>query len=381
MKLIHPIIPENLILARELRNYTGKDFSEIMGVSRTTLSNWENGNRVPDFGTTRKISSKLRVPYAFLTTPQNIAKASEMAMYRTRVAVPKKMKLSFERSMQIYEKVIRITRGYLSLPEYKLENINSNNHSFRVLDDEYIVEKANQVRKYFQLGDGPISNIAALMERAGIQLAYVERPGTGVHALTEKLNDDFFVLLNVSDQSAVRIRFSLAHELGHIILHSGYGENVYNNNELHKRLELEANFFAGCLLLPKDGFLLDVVRPTLGGLIPLKPHWLVSIQTMAVRLNQLNIINGAQETLIFKEISRKYSRQAEPFDFGPNKIKIEKPAMINSAVKFAEKNNLPLLNQLSKCGFTTEYLSDLFPYLVFDENGRKKDIYNGLRVL
>jgi len=50
-------------------------------------------------------------------------------------------------------------------------------------------------------------------------------------------------------------------------------------------------------------------------------------------------------------------------------------------IKFAEKNNLPLLDKLNKCGLATEYLSELFPYLVFDENGRKKDTYNGLRVL
>jgi hypothetical protein len=45
---------------------------------------------------------------------------------------------------------------------------------------------------------------------------------------------------------------------------------------------------------------------------------------------------------------------------------------VSTILNLQKKNNLPLLDKLNKCGLATEYLSELFPYLVFDENGRKK---------
>lgn len=381
MKLINPLIPENLAFARELRGYSKTEFAEIMNNSTGTISNWESGKRSPDFGTIRKIANNLNVTYAFLVTPQKIETITGMSMYRSKAAVPNKIKLSFERTLQEYEKMIRIIGNRVSMPKYKLEDLNIGKTKFQVLNDKSILEKAQAIRDFFDLGNGPISNMAALIERAGIQLIYVKKPGTGVHALTTQINDNYLILLNISDQSAVRVRFSLAHELGHIILHSSYKKEVYNNKELHKRLEAEANYFAGCLLLPEDGFLLDVTRPTLNGLIELKPHWLVSIQTMAVRLNQLNIIDTAQKTLIFKEISRKYSRKEEPFDAGENKIKIEFPSLVNAAIMFAQKNNLSFLKEFMKYGLTTEYLNDIFPYLIINKDDKNIEGKGRLRLI
>lgn len=63
-----------------------------------------------------------------------------------------------------------------------------------------------------------------------------------------------------------RLRFTIAHEIGHSVLHRGYlkkyvsnisDENfdLSNNENWFNRMEIQANKFAACLLMPKESFI------------------------------------------------------------------------------------------------------------------------------
>lgn len=64
-----------------------------------------------------------------------------------------------------------------------------------------------------------------------------------------------------NDQTATRQRFTLAHEFGHYLLHEGISSHADNTFRINYRDgksskasdvdEMEANFFAACLLMPK----------------------------------------------------------------------------------------------------------------------------------
>lgn len=366
------MIPENLTFARQLKGISMVDLSVLLKVSRQAVSNWEKGNRSPDFLTIRKISETLGVSYKFLTTQYSFQAHDSMTLFRSKMAVPKKIKTSFERKIEIYGRLLDDLSRFVTLPSFSLERLLPITPDFCILDDNLIEEKAYDARNSLHITNGPIANVTALLERAGIYIVFVNEPGSGVNALTKMINGRYLILLNIDNQSAVRIRFSLAHELGHILLHSAYSEKVLQNREIYKRLEVEANAFASCFLMPADGFILDVVRPTLGGLTQIKPHWKVAIQAMAVRLFQLGIIDSGQEVLIFKEISRKYSRKAEPYDFGKNKIEIEFPTLINAALIFLNKNAVEYDSLLEKDGFNFSFLMSLFPYLNFEKDRIKE---------
>lgn len=66
------------------------------------------------------------------------------------------------------------------------------------------------------------------------------------------------IYLNETD-SKERKTFTLAHELGHYLLHKGTKFRVdkynYQANTPEAKEETEANFFAACLLMPEDEFL------------------------------------------------------------------------------------------------------------------------------
>lgn len=369
MERLTQLVPENLKFARELSGINITELSEKMGVSRQAISNWENGNRSPNFVTMKRLANILDVPYRFLVSSREETSTDRLALFRSRVAVPKRSKISFEHTLEIYgDVVIRVSR-MVSWPTFSLNKLLTNYKSFRVIDNSEIEKKALEMRDFFNLSDGPILNMTAILERSGINVVFVNRPGLGIDALTKEYKGKFLVLLNIAEQSAVRIRFSLAHELGHILLHSGYDRRLYAKKEIGKRLEVEANTFASCFLMPADGFLLDVTKITLGGLVRLKKHWKVAVQAMAVRLTQLGIIDTEHEVQIFKEISRKYSRKDEPFDRGVGKIEIEYPGLMNSAIKFLddEHRSSKILIELRKDGFDPKFLHGLFPYITFLE--------------
>lgn len=97
------------------------------------------------------------------------------------------------------------------------------------------------------------------------------RPDYGIDALA--LHD--FSQINIDDwqfnYNENRTRFSLAHELGHFVLHKHYVDSLTFNskeewiefilNDLHREpLETQANMFASYLLLPTDDLKIEVER-------------------------------------------------------------------------------------------------------------------------
>lgn len=69
-----------------------------------------------------------------------------------------------------------------------------------------------------------------------------------------KVNEKTQILLNKNESSETRT-FTLAHELGHFLLHPGnhrLDANSYGLDTQESKEEAEANYFAASLLLPKD---------------------------------------------------------------------------------------------------------------------------------
>lgn len=103
-----------------------------------------------------------------------------------------------------------------------------------------------------------------IAEKLGIKLkiAFLAK---GISGMLEKIGDSFLITLNETD-SFTRQRFTLAHELGHYMLHrdlvgSGVDDDCayrstqigkYHNTLIGSAEETEANKFAANLLMPKD---------------------------------------------------------------------------------------------------------------------------------
>lgn len=127
-----------------------------------------------------------------------------------------------------------------------------------------IFEKINNYRKTYPV------DVEGLIKSLDIELheAWLDK---GISGQLEKKNGKYRITVN-AENSRVRKRFTMAHELGHYVLHRdlvGDGvdddkayrsthEGLYYNTNIGPKQETEANQFAANLLMPHD--LLEELR-------------------------------------------------------------------------------------------------------------------------
>jgi Zn-dependent peptidase ImmA (M78 family) len=150
-------------------------------------------------------------------------------------------------------------------------------------------------------------------------------------------------------ESGARLRFDLAHELGHLILHRWVDQAELESKTALKAIESEADRFAAAFLLPSTSFPHEVYTPRLDAFIPLKERWKVSIQAMVHRCRDLDIIDADQALNLYKQISFRKWRKKEPLD-DPRKIALEEPRLLKKAAALvleSRKHPDEVLNELA----------------------------------
>lgn len=128
----------------------------------------------------------------------------------------------------------------------------------KYLPTNKIEESANQLLEKFQAFDIPVKvdKIAFLL---GLEVDFVSL-GEDVSGLLLVENGKGFIGINSSHPS-VRQRFTIAHEIGHYVLH-GQEENLFIDKKYNAfrntnsatgvdRAEIQANMFAASLLMPQ----------------------------------------------------------------------------------------------------------------------------------
>jgi Zn-dependent peptidase ImmA (M78 family) len=130
------------------------------------------------------------------------------------------------------------------------------------------------------------------MESKGIVICRYEMQGENVEAFSFWNGHRPFIFLASEKEAAVRRRYDLAHELGHLILHRWIEQSELEDRAILKAIEGEAYKFAGAFLLPSSSFPNEVYTTRLDAFIPLKQRWKVSIQAMIYRCADLDLIDA-----------------------------------------------------------------------------------------
>lgn len=335
---------EKLKFARELNGLTLTDVAGEMDVSHQFVSRWEKGKSIPNFDQAVKLGSLLKTGRFFFFSNVDLPESTSATFFRRNASVTKKNQVQAESTARMFAYIESELSRELDLPYFTLPEYAEFHSDFIQLDPERIEVVANRVREFFELEDGPVSNVTLLVERLGIRVAFRDLSSEQVDAVTEEINGHQYIVINTKNRSAVRIRFNLAHELGHILLHLGYSSKIVDNPSNHKRIEWEANYFASCLLMPESGIVEDMVYTNLEYLKALKKHWLVSVQALVTRGIQLELIGDVQGLHLRQEISRKGWRKHEPFD---KTMPVEYPKFLSSAIKYSSAATETVLKEVS----------------------------------
>ncbi len=181
--------------------------------------------------------------------------------------------------------------------------------------------------------DRPITNLMTRLERNGVIIAPVpvnidEHDAFSVWADTEPRKP---IIVMTSGKPGDRQRWSLSHELGHLIMHYAFRASI-------SQIENEANLFASEFLIPEEAARKELVAPiTLTSLAEAKSRWGIAIQALIQRAFQLNIITDGQRRYLFRQMGSRGWLRNEPVAIPP-----EKPRLLRKLIEAVYGTNVDL---------------------------------------
>ena len=339
--------PSRLSEARTYSKMTGEELANSIGVKKQAISQFENGKATPEYKTVERISSVLKFPVNFFYE-KDVPSLQGTTYFRAPFSSNKR-DLDSQKVKARY-----VAHFYGTLAKY-VDFHPYNVPAFEDVSD--VASIAQKLRNYWGLGQEPISDMVALMERNGIIMSEFATDSKQIDAFTQyneigPLNY-YCVVLGTEKPSFVRRQFSCAHELGHILLHEKYEDKSGINREDFRKQESEANRFAAEFLMPKEAFLLDlqVSANRLNRYIELKRKWKVSISAMVMRAHDLGAITDSQYQYLMRQIAKNGWRTTEPLD---DYLPMRHPKALKQAVNIIILNNVltgkELLSEIGREG-------------------------------
>lgn len=307
----------SLRLARLFQNKTLNDVAVELGVSRQYISRWENGQAGPNQEQVSSLCAVLSVTPKFLETYDSKEVGEHQFHFRKLRTTKVSTKNNTIALGEIFRRLALYIDSKLELPE-----INFPTHEVNSARD--IERAAEACRRHWKLGLGPIDNMTRVVENAGALVTNFKGVSNEIDALSITAARPLIVR-NDAKESSGRLRFDLAHECGHFVMHEGQVTG-------DKKSESEANHFASSFLLPRSSFLGDfpeMSRINWGLIREIKQHYRVSKACILYRARQLNRLTEQQYKGAIIRLKKHEGRQEKDDYLLGEK---EQPELINSSL-------------------------------------------------
>lgn len=341
------LIPYRIRQARTSRRMSISDLSEMLEVSKQLVSQYETGKTSPSMGKLNEISKILKYPVSFFYKPiPKNESASSVVFFRSNKTAKVKSKNAAKEKMEIFCEIVSYLENYVNLPETNLPKMEYENEDLMPLSVEEIENYAMGLRKAWGLGVGPIDNLMVEVQKNGIHVSKISLKLEKIDAFSVWMNNKPYIFLNDDKNTNARIRFDIAHELGHLLMHADYYTNEdFEKSPIKEKLELEANMFAGAFLMPRQTFEKDVFSSSIDHFIQLKYKWKASIASMIYRCEALGILSNNQIKYLKDQMTKRSYWRREPLD---NEMPVEKPFMCKQAIQLLLDNNILTPGQISE---------------------------------
>ncbi|MEL7610351.1 MAG: XRE family transcriptional regulator [Bacillota bacterium] len=321
--------------AREIRGLTMPELAQKIGKTKQTISYYENGTVNPSPATLNDICEALSLPAAFFTVERIDAEIiNRPVFYRSMKSALLKQRKQTIRWLQWIVNRVTLYNKYLDFPKVQLPYSQT---EWRNLELDDIETVAENTRAAMGLGHGPISNLTLLLENNGIIVVHYDLGKKELDACSTIVGGRPIILINTYRATCSRVLMDLAHELGHILLHSSIEGEELANDDTYKLIESQAWRFASSFLLPADSFAAEIVDTRLSSFAQLKRRWRVSIAAMIMRCYDLMIVDDYRKTFLFTEMSRQHMRAKEPYD---DILEIERPRSLFNADNEIMRNSI-----------------------------------------
>lgn len=269
---------------RESLGIKKKELASMLGVSATTITYFEKGERQPSLKTVMQLSEIFKVPLEYIITDKE---------YNFQVACRNTGKKNKDKLMEIAE-FSRIADSFLHLASLVDYTYPSNvptcykGQDVQECDLESIKESLAlpSIVDYQSLSE-------ALWEKWGVIVFCIPFKEKKMSGMTIKKDQQYFVFINGGHVEGRRL-FSLAHELGHIVMHME-DDDISIEFSARSQNEKQANSFAQSFLVPSD-ILQEQLQQAGMQISPDKirriaENFNVSYECMVYNLEKLGLIN------------------------------------------------------------------------------------------
>lgn len=296
-----------LTIARQLAGLRKSDLATLIDMSPTAVAGWEAGTKRPTAPTVAQLALSLAVdPGFFAARPNLLSELGATPHFRSLRSTSQLARDQAFAYGRIAVEIAAALEKHVELPELDLPT-----HSVD-LDEEYgrePEEAARELRRAWGVPQGPVAHLIRLAELHGILVVFSPPQGAAVDAYSFDSQLRPVVVLNPIKSDYYRQRFDVAHELGHLVMHSDAepGGRV---------VESQAQRFAAEFLTPHDE-IADLLPTAMNGnawvtLGRLKEQWGVSIQALLFRARSLGRLSEVSYRNAVTTVSARGWRRNEP---------------------------------------------------------------------
>lgn len=286
---------ERLKAARKMAGMSQQGLADATHnlVTKQALSKYEKGKMFPASDILVAISKVLGVKSGYFYRQSQVE--------LTSLEFRKKSRLSKKDQSRVKYQTLDFLERYI-----EIESVMGQQTEFENLLDDFTIENLDDVetasmrlRKKWDLGTAPVSNLMELLEDKGVRILEVNLPDEfdGLSAWAGEIP----VITVNKNRDLVRKRLTIVHELAHLMLSFGECRDT--------DLEKLCHSFAGAFLIPKEKMIEELgshrSKISFLELKKLKGIYGISILALVVRAKNLGIINENRYKAFFITASKK----------------------------------------------------------------------------
>lgn len=304
---------KRLAIARKASSLSMKALANSVGLSANAIKKYEHGDAMPSSSNLIKLSKALNVRTEYFFRPMDVQ--IEGVEYRKRANIPQKTLQRIhgdviEQAERWQELIAFYPDSVKPVPDFTLpEDLPEQIDSLEQIEDV-----AETIRRSWHLGLNPIYDLIDTLESKGVMIIHTNVETTKkFDGLTGWIGNTPVVVISKT-QTGDRQRFTLAHELGHLVVQGRLADHIDE--------EKACNYFAGAFLLPQPVLIqhLGKHRKNLEvqELYMLKHEFGISMLAALIRAVQCKVISTQLQKKLLMTFGKRGWRNQEPGEAYPS---------------------------------------------------------------
>jgi Zn-dependent peptidase ImmA (M78 family)/transcriptional regulator with XRE-family HTH domain len=349
---------DRLRQARLFKGWRKVDVAARLGLTPAAISQYEQGRTRPSTATLAALSLHLGFPPEFFQRGRPAVRIDQGQAHFRRLR--SSSKLDRDRllvRLEFLAEILAKIEEHVRLPVVSIPSLSVDPDA-----GEMVAETAaNDVRRDWALGGGPIDNVVRLLEGKGVIIVRPRVDAGDIDAFSTWAGGRPLVILATDKEDAARSRFDVAHEFGHLVMH-------HDAEPGRQPVERQAHRFAAAFLMLADVISREFPkRMNWPAYLALKQRWKVSLRALIYRARNLGALSPDAYQRAQIQLSARWGRTQEPGDIGL----LEQPVVLQRAVDLLSSElGIDVTGIASGDQLPVEVLASVLADVIADDSSR-----------